>query len=346
MVLGEGHGRDGAIALLVVGGILLALFLYTGNWPPPVVIESNSMMHVDAEEYEENFGTTRAESVGYGRIGTIDPGDLVLVKSVDALEDVATFADGGDDHYGKPGEVIVYFRSGNQAVTPIIHRAMTYVERSVQDNGNRVYEVRWSSTWADPSVPCRTQDGTKVCTFGEDGITIPELKMNGKHFQHSGFITQGDNVVGNQAPDQVLGIMPQPVRMEWIDGVARGELPWFGLIKLMLTEPPHKNVEVADHPYYWSIGKMTAPKDLWVMLGVGLGAVVAMPLALDHGVHWVRTRWETGERGGPTQPPSRQEPPPPGGTGPGYEDPSGPWSPSEGESEDGREEPKVDIDME
>lgn len=318
----EGHVRDVLVAGVVVVTILLGLYLYTGNWPPPVVVESNSMMHVDEDEYRQRFGTTRADDLGFGRLGTIDPGDLVLVKKVEAPEEIATYADGGEEHYGMAGEVIVYYRFGDRGATPIIHRATTYVER-VERAGEVNYEVRWAASWDDQGT-CSTRDGQRFCTFdGDDnGVTIPELNLHHKHFQWSGFITKGDNSVGNYAPDQVLGIMAEPVRMDptascpggrscnWVQGVARGELPWFGLIKLMLTNPPNKNAEVAGHPYYWSIGKMTAPQDLWIMLVVGLAVVGLAPVAIDMGFQkWKEVRAEHREESGAPPPAPPADPP-------------------------------------
>src|SRR5690242_8429219 len=68
------------------------------------------------------------DSARYGRVGTIDPGDLIFVKDVDGASDVASKAGGGRSHYGGAGDVIVYHPSGDLARTPVIHRAMAYVE--------------------------------------------------------------------------------------------------------------------------------------------------------------------------------------------------------------------------
>lgn len=322
MDLQDGHLRDLLIAGVVVGGILLALFLYTGNWPPPVVVESNSMMHVDPDEYNCvgsragptcDPGSTRADGVPFGRFGTIDPGDLVLVKKIDHASDVETFADGGGEHYGLSGEVIVYYTRGERESTPIIHRAMTYVDRQEQPDGDATYTVTWSAQWAvpDSASSCDLDaSGQGTCTFGDDGVEIDELGIKSpRRFQHSGFITKGDNVVGNFAADQRLSsprLPSEPVRVGWIQGVARGELPWFGLIKLALTGPL-KNAEVASHDYYWVLGSMAAPKDLWTMLFVGLGVVGLAPVGIDYAIHRYTSR--EGE-------PGHGDEPPPGPPGP------------------------------
>ncbi len=380
MKLPEGHARDILVAVAVVGGILLALYLYTGTWPPPVVVESNSMMHIDADEYTQNFGDTRPEDVPYGRWGTVDPGDLVLVKDIDDQDRVDTYAHAGDDRYGDPGEVVVYFTNEHMAGTPIIHRAMTYVT-ALDSNGEPIragqqheasvdtYEVVWHPSWDtnvacgeddDPGTlgaedgeceepaSCTTQGDHRVCRFDEAGFRLPELAREVRFEDdvyappHSGFITQGDNVVGNEAPDQALGIHDEPVPLGQVQGIARGELPWFGLIKLALTGDPTATAEVQDHPYYLNIGQMTAPQDLWVMLLVGLGVVAFAPVALDYGWVYARRRIadETQDPAPPPPGPSQDPPPDP----PGNEDDE---AGDEGDAQDeGNEDTQPDKSVE
>lgn len=337
MDLREGPARDIAIAVLVVGGILLVLFLYTGNWPPPVVVESNSMMHVDSDEYassrlayqqnpDKDWGTSRADGVPFGRIGTIDPGDLVLVKQASSPDEVDTFADGGEIRYGRPGEVVVYFKGDGEIGTPIIHRAMTYIEVVKDGQGDVVrYEVRWSDEWDEPAE-CRTEDDRRICIFGDQGVEIPEIGWHTRRqFDWSGYVTQGDNVVGNSAPDQVMGIFPNLVKHEWVQGVARGELPWFGLIKLVFTGNPTSTDDVHGHPYYMTIGSMTAPRDLWIMLVVGLVVIGLAPMGVDYAIHRARTYMDA--QRDPDEPHGSGEP---GADGPGPSTgPGGPEDPGE-----------------
>lgn len=73
-----------------------------------VVIESKSMQHADESS-----------------IGTIDTGDIVVVKKVTSTNEVVTYLDAvaaGHSTYGELGDVIVYYKSGMSK--PIIHRAM------------------------------------------------------------------------------------------------------------------------------------------------------------------------------------------------------------------------------
>jgi signal peptidase len=238
--------RDIVAAVAIVCIILAALWAYTGQFPdtPMVVVTSGSMMHDDAS---------------YGKIGTIDPGDLVLVKKIDGRDDVtprgASFAPQTSHRsYGDYGDVVIYYPMGNEGRTPVIHRAICWVEVHPDDT----YTV------------------TAYNITGAQTITIPELQLSGYQPTNSGFITKGDN---NRLPDQYQsgGICAEPVKPEWIIGKARGELPWFGLIKLMI----YGNEEVNGEPGWVKIGNAVAPKDIWVCLGLSLLGIAAVPISLD-----------------------------------------------------------------
>ena len=272
MRLKPGPLRDALVLVAVFALLLGGLYAYTGTWPPAVIVESSSMMHNDDE-------------VSYGRIGTIDPGDLVLVQKVDSVDDVRTLVDGGRERYGMSGDVIVYFPYNDRTHTPIIHRAVAYVE-VVGSGGDTTYRVRWN-----PDVPCeggatKSEDGG-WCVYDADGVYIPSVPVArlGSTAQtpqpykpeHSGFLTKGDNPFTNRNIDQVSGLS-QAVKLEWIEGKGRGELPWLGLIKLSLAGRPNER----NPPATWThIGSAYAPSDLWVMLGVSLFILVGVPLIYD-----------------------------------------------------------------
>lgn len=255
-------------ALLVVG----APTAFAQNWPPAVIVQSSSMMHADAE-------------VTYGRVGTIDPGDLVLVKRVDAPEDVLTFVEAGPERYADPGDVIVYYPANDRSATPIIHRAMAYV-----DVEGETYRVRWSA-----DAPCEggaEKDGG-WCVYGPDGVLVPSAGIrwtDGGPWKPNadGFITKGDNPVSNRVMDPA-GIshdeagQPSVVRLEWIEGKARGELPWLGLVKLALAGEPNEDRPPAS---YVKVGSAYAPMDLWVSLALALAALVGGPIAFDAWKAW------------------------------------------------------------
>lgn len=304
--MASGALRDVALAIGIVAGVLGVLFLYTGVWPPMVVVESGSMMHAvcrspGVPEYCD-------PQVGYGKFGTIDPGDMVFVQHISSPDQVRTMAQAeqatpNERNYGKPGDVVVYFTNGNTKATPIIHRAIAYIEATdvspqcanTQDPGSSAtYKVFWEGQ----SHTFRASEG---------GIYLPSMGFGEPTYRQdrgykpcwSGFITKGDNPVTNTRPDQATGIggaLPrQPVRLDWIQGKAIGELPWFGLIKLAVSTNPNAQGR-PSHNYDCSGGGQSgdpacegvvlvlnanAPGDLWVMLGVSLAVIAIAPLAYD-----------------------------------------------------------------
>ena len=85
------------IFAIVLGGMFVAS---NGAWPPLIVIESGSMMHPAGE-------------TPYGRMGTIDVGDILFVRHLaDPRHEVRTWAEGGAALYGRPGDVIEYLPNG------------------------------------------------------------------------------------------------------------------------------------------------------------------------------------------------------------------------------------------
>lgn len=171
-------------AVLLVG---LLLFAVSGVWPPLVAIESPSM---DPH---------------------IQKGDLVFVMEEErfagpnAQHGIVT-AERGSDYvrFQRPGDVIVYEPDGNGRRTPIIHRAMLYVEE-----GERWYDR------ADPNAIGNADSCAELanCPANE-----------------SGFITKGDN---NNQYDQVgRNPISGPVEPEWVIGTAEWRVPFLGEVRL------------------------------------------------------------------------------------------------------------------
>jgi signal peptidase len=179
-------------AVLLVG---LVLFAVSGLWPPMVAIESPSM--------EPNMKT----------------GDLVFVMEEHRLAPGAAYADTGVvtfrtgqetgyDKFDMGGDVIVYRPDGNGATTPIIHRAMFYVNAS--------------ENWYDKAVAVDPRAVGAADDCGElDFCPAP----------HGGFITKGDNENTNRHYDQVSGLSA-PVKPAWVVGTAEFRIPLLGNIRL------------------------------------------------------------------------------------------------------------------
>ena len=241
--------KDVGLAIGSVVIVFLLTFAYSGNWPPMVVIESGSMEHDNNPLYSEPR---------YSHIGTIDTGDLVVVKKV-KKSDIVTYLEGKKTDYkkyGDYGDVIVYYKNGietydGQPVTPVIHRAMAWVE--VVDKENETYYI------------------PEIDTTFQGKIQLAEIGLGGgasiQNIQNSGYITKGDST-GNPHPDQlthydITGAPVQPVDPGWVVGMAKGELPWFGLIKLRVTQPDN---------YY------EAPPQCRTMLWASMFIVLAGPV--------------------------------------------------------------------
>lgn len=254
--------RDIFVALIAVLIILTALWAYTGQWfgAPMVAIESGSMMHVDEP---------------FGRLGTIDAGDMVLLVKVDERSDIVTrgsntkgaYARRDSDFffYGDYGDVIIYRKYGDPDETQIIHRAMCWVDVEINE-GEKTYTIKeWD-------------------IYKEKSLYIPELgiqKPNGDpitpDWSHSGFITKGDNPRTNPTCDQLGGICREPVKLEWVTGKARSELPWIGTINLFFNDLTSGG--------FWDDSKEitihNVPSDCTICLVILIAILISIPIILD-----------------------------------------------------------------
>ncbi len=117
-------------------------------------------------------------------------GDVVIIQSAHRTQ-IISHTEGtlsGYTSFDEYGDVILYRKYGSSTDTPIIHRAMEWVEEG---------EPMWSG---GPVAP------------------------------HSGYITKGDN---NRDIDQKTSTSRlEPVKEEWIIGVARWHVPWVGYLSL------------------------------------------------------------------------------------------------------------------
>ncbi len=158
--------RDVVVALLIVGLVMSIVYAYSGSVTPLVAVESGSM-----EPH-------------------INIGDVVLIKRP---TEVVTYKEGKTTSYqsfGNYGDVIVYRPNGDPNMTPIIHRAMYWVNA---------------------------------------GDTLP----NKQKAEHAGYITKGDNNIEIDQPSLFSGTPRlEPVKPEWIIGVAKFSAPGLGYFRL------------------------------------------------------------------------------------------------------------------
>lgn len=239
--------RDIIVAFLAVFIVLMILWTYTGQWfaAPMVAIESGSMEHPNSP---------------FGRLGTIDAGDMVLVQKVYTKKDIIPHGgnfggaqaegDNGLQTYGDYGDVIIYKPLGREDVSQIIHRAMCWVEVNT-DNQTTTYTI------------------AEYGIFNQTSITISELGLHNKkpNWKHSGYLTKGDN---NNIIDQVSDICPQPVKVTWVSGKARLEIPWLGTINLFFEDLLHGKNTVSN-----------VHQDSLICLGIVIAILISIPIVLD-----------------------------------------------------------------
>ncbi len=236
--------RDVITALVVVIVVLVSLWAYGGRWPPMVVVESESMQHSNV----------------YSEVGVIDTGDLTFVRTLERSGGVRTWVEGRDTGYsrhGDHGDVIVYHKNGLDTTTPIIHRALVFIQYNASGGG---YDVPRLDVWNErhgfyvrdvPSYHTGTEELIDVHV--DVSVILNNFQTLAGREPHSGYITKGDHNrevdqtslrawTGVGAPSKQTTILVEPVEDGWVVGVARGELPWFGLIKLWA------NGQTKQHP--------------------------------------------------------------------------------------------------
>jgi signal peptidase I len=253
------------VALAIIILLLVSLYAYTATWPPVYVVESGSMQHGAADQ-----------------VGLINAGDLVLVKKVNPSS-IVPYVLGeqtGYSTYGEYGDVILYQPNGQSQATPVIHRAILYLD---WDSANQTYSAPALATLS----PCGNQPGALYSIAGRPNgcgwsglfttITLYHVGWQnatvsiplGEMGRYSGFITMGDNNLLPGSPpqgetDQGSGISSL-VAGSWVIGVARGMLPWVGSFKLLLDGN-------AGH----------VPPQSWQFLGLTFSAIVLAGFALHY----------------------------------------------------------------
>lgn len=263
------------VAIVVIILLLGGLLAYTQTWPPIYVVESSSMQH----------GTSDV-------LGVINAGDMVLSQQV-GLASITTYIagmSGGYQTYGEYGDVLLYQPNGGSG-TPVIHRALLFLD---YDPLNGTYNAS-----ALAGLPCGAgtpgavysiSDHASGCgPYGMSGtLTLYHIGWQGATVviplavinlgTHSGFLTMGDNNFETSrgadpncsgsscrgTTDQTDGLS-QLVTSAWIVGVARGLVPWFGGLRLLLTG-----------------GAAAVPSQSWELMALTVVAVVLAGFALHY----------------------------------------------------------------
>jgi signal peptidase len=251
------------VALAIIVLLLVSLYAFTQNWPPVYVVESSSMQH----------GTT-------DQVGLINTGDLVLAQKVsaDQVTPYVVGAQNGYSTYGEYGDVLLYNPFGQTGI-PIIHRALIFLIANPAGGFDAPSLAGLScgpgvgTIYDSSSSPngCGTVGLTGVLTLHHVGwqsanVAIPLNSVGSQ----SGFVTMGDNnlATGSDPPsgisDQAASISTL-VQPGWMVGVARGMVPWFGSVKLLLQGSAQE-----------------VPAQSWEFLGLTLVALVLVAMGLHY----------------------------------------------------------------
>ncbi|WP_115864787.1 S24/S26 family peptidase [Halorussus litoreus] len=181
-----------AAIVLVIG---LVLFAISGVWPPMVAIESGSM-----EPHMQ-----KGDLVFIMEEGRLAPeaaqGDTGIVTA-------HAGADAGYNKFNNPGDVIVYKPDGKSYETPIIHRAIFWVEEG--------------ENWYDEAD--QQYIGAGNCQ-----------ELSNCPAPHAGFITKGDNNGFYDQASSRLGDISSPVKPSWVRGTAEVRVPWLGWVRLKFS---------------------------------------------------------------------------------------------------------------
>ena len=177
-------GKNALEAIIIVALIIFVVYAATGMWRIGFAVESGSM--------EPNMQI----------------GDLILVQSP-ARTKIITYEEGKAlDHksFGKYGDVIIYRPNGFTSTTPIIHRAMGWVEEGETMPGGIHAPHEGYITKGDHN-PSYDQQSL--------GVTVGQKKV----------------AVG-------------PVKPKWVIAVAKVRVPYLGYPSLILKDITQKIKDV------------------------------------------------------------------------------------------------------
>lgn len=256
------------VALAIIVVLLAGFWGYTGNWPPAYVVESNSMQH--------GAGDT---------VGLINAGDIVLAQKV-PFGSIVPYVIGLQTRfttYGEWGDVLIYHRNGNAGETPVIHRAILFLEwNPVNDTYNASdlaglpCGTEVGAVWATPGTRLGGQNGCGYIGLGAaNQLDLYRIGWQSLNLTiqtgapalggHSGFVTLGDNNTGIDQAGTGVAVTSSLVEPGWIVGVARGMIPWFGSVKLLLD---------GNAGY--------VPSASWEFLGLTIAGIILLAFALHY----------------------------------------------------------------
>lgn len=293
--------REMLLAVAMIAFLVLGLWAHTGTMPPLVVVESSSMIH------EEN-GEVGSIDAGDLILVMDTPYDNIITfaeasdrnnkhhgyENHGMEGDVIIYHKNGD-----AGTPIIH-----RAILRVEPSQTTSPDRLATNDSEYCPD---GGTWDSAVLDEDGEMGTCVLTWSVPGTNVTDsatitIKFDGYNAgyydckrmahanvepylviwnwqpKHSGIVTLGDNnkcsvdqgglvVNGSSGIHSASGVAG-PVREDWLVGVAGGEIPWLGTVKLMLGG--------AESP-----GTQYVPGSSFLFLAMVIGGIIFAPVGLE-----------------------------------------------------------------
>ena len=292
------------LAVAMIAFLVLGLWAHTGTMPPLVVVESSSMIHetngeigsIDAGDLILVMDTPYDNIVTFAEASDRDS-KYHGYESHGMEGDVIIYQKNGDE--GTPIIHRAIMRvEPSQTMTP---------NRAASSDANNSEHCPNGGTWDSGAVDKDGEMGTCVLTWAVPGTNVTDSETITIRFdgysagyydckrmahanvepylvvwnwqpKHSGIVTLGDNnqcsvdqgglvVNGSSGVHSASGVAG-PVREDWLVGVAGGEIPWLGTVKLMLSGPN-------------SPGTHYVPGSSFLFLAMVIGGIIFAPVGLE-----------------------------------------------------------------
>ena len=289
------------LAVAMIAFLVLGLWAHTGTMPPLVVVESSSMIHeengevgsIDAGDLILVMDTPYDNIITFAEAS--DRSNKYHGYETHGMEgDVIIYHKNGDE-----GTPIIH-----RAILRVEPSQTTSPNRlAANDSDHCPNGGTWDSAVEDEdgeigtcvltwSVPGTNVTDSETITIRFDGYNAgyydckrmahanvePYLVVWNWQPKHSGIVTLGDNnqcsvdqgglvVNGSSGIHSASGVAG-PVRENWLVGVAGGEIPWLGTVKLMLSG--------ADSP-----GTQYVPGSSFLFLAMVIGGIIFAPVGLE-----------------------------------------------------------------
>jgi len=281
--------REIILAASMIGILILGLWAHTGSMPPLVVVESSSMIHdidgeigsIDAgdlilvhnQPYDSIVTFAEATQIGsqyHGYSSHGMEGDVIIYeKNGDVGTPIihrAILRVNPHDTYSPSRDV-----DTNPTNDDYCPNGGTYDEFTSDKLDGKVgtcvvnWDVPGTNQTAVESITIHfdgTQAGLYDCNRPAHANVESYLVVWQWQPKHAGMMTLGDNNKcsvdqGSSAVNGSSGVHSQsglvgPVTSDWVIGVAGGELPWLGTVKLMVSgDDSPGTAYVPTSSFYW-----------------------------------------------------------------------------------------------